>query len=52
MDERVSTLTKVRALVCPMLVNLSIGSYYAFSNINPYVAKHLKSKPEDTIVVM
>ncbi len=49
---RVSVVMKARAVVCPMLINLSIGSYYAFSNINPYVASHMKVEPEDTIVVM
>lgn len=52
MEEKVSTFTKIRAVACPMIVNLIIGSYYAYSNINPYVAKHLNSKPEDTIIVM
>lgn len=52
MENQVSTFTKIRAVVCPMLVNLAIGSYYAFSNVNPYVAKHLNAKPEDTIIVM
>ena len=49
---QVSTLTKIRAVVCPMMINLAIGSYYAYSNINPYVASHLGVKSEDTIVVM
>ena len=52
MKSRVSMVMKVRAVVCPMLINLSIGSYYAFSNINPYVANYMKVEPEDTIIVM
>ena len=47
-----STMTKVRALVCPMMVNLVIGSFYNFSNINPYVSKYLGVEPNDAIVVM
>lgn len=47
-----STMTKIRALVCPMMINLVIGSFYNFSNINPYVAKYLGVEPDDTIVVM
>lgn len=43
-------LTKIRAIVCPMLVNLCIGSYYCFSNINPYVAAYLNSKSEDGVL--
>jgi MFS family permease len=34
-----------------MLVNLVIGSYYNYSNINPYIAKYFGVGPDDTIVV-
>jgi len=49
---------KIRAVVCPMLINLCIGSYYCFSNINPYVSAYLNSRSEeevletDTLLVM
>lgn len=46
-----SSFTKFRAVACPMLINLSIGAYYSYSNINPYVAKYLKSTPQSTIIV-
>lgn len=46
-----SGFTKFRAIACPMLVNLSIGAYYSYSNINPYIATYLKSTPESTIIV-
>ena len=42
---------KIRAVVCGMLVNLLIGSYYCYSNINPYVAKYLQTDATNTIVV-
>lgn len=50
--DKVSLCTKIRAIVCPMLINLSIGSYYSFSNINPYIAKYMNVPPENTIIVM
>ena len=43
---------KARALVSAMLVNFLIGTYYAFSNANPYIAAHMKKKPGDTIITM
>lgn len=47
----VSTLTKIRAVVCPMLINLCIGAYYNYSNLNPYISKYMGVQPDDTIVV-
>jgi len=44
-------LLKIRALVAGMLVNLLVGTSYNYSNINSYIAVHLKMKSEDTIVV-
>lgn len=46
-DKPIPKWTAVRAVVCAMLVNLLIGSYYAFSNMNPYVAEYLKSQGND-----
>ena len=46
-EAKVHLLTKVRAVVCPMLVNLIVGSYYCYSNINPYVAAYLSAKAEE-----
>ena len=45
----VHILVKIRAVVCPMLVMFCVGSYYCFSNINPYVAAYLNSQSEDDI---
>jgi MFS family permease len=49
-DNRPGTVVKLRALVAGMLVNLLIGTYYNYSNINPYIAAYYKVKPDDTIV--
>lgn len=54
---RVPQSTKIRALVCAMIVNIITGSYYFYSNINAYVAAYLKSyDPEvssrDTLVIL
>lgn len=55
---KVHILVKIRAVVCPMLVMFCVGSYYCFSNINPYVAAYLNSKSDteitdtDTLLVM
>lgn len=54
---RVPTFTKVRAVICAMIVNIMIGAYYFFSNINLYVAAYLRSyNPEvnskDTLLIM
>lgn len=35
---------KTRALVSAMLLNLIIGNYYAYGNINGYIANYLISK--------
>ena len=39
-----SNFTKYRALVCAMMVNLMIGSYYMYSNMYIYVSHHLRVK--------
>jgi len=48
---------KIISVICAMLVNLMIGSYYAYSNINPYVAAYLKSfnpsiTSKDTLLIL
>lgn len=48
----VSGFTKARAVICPMMINLCIGSYYAYSNVNPYIATHMQTQSDNTIVVM
>lgn len=51
-------LVKIRAVVCPMLVMLIVGSYFCFSNTNTYVAAYLNSMSPveitdtDTLLVM
>ena len=45
------------AVVCAMLGNLMIGSYYCYSNMNPYVAAYLRSfdpsiTSKDTLVIL
>lgn len=60
MDKEVDVhiLVKIRAVVCPMMMMFCVGSYYCFSNINPYVAAYLNSKSKvvitdtDTLLVM
>lgn len=49
--------TKIRAVICAMIVNFMIGAYYFFSNINPYVAAYLRSfnpsvTAKDTLIIM
>lgn len=49
--------TGVIAVLCAMLGTLMVGSYYSFSNMNPYIAAYLNSKhPEvtskDTLLIM
>jgi Major Facilitator Superfamily len=51
MFKPVTKLTKIRAVVCPMLINFCIGAYYNYSNLNPYIAKYMGVTPDDTIVV-
>ena len=51
MEVKASGWTKARAVICPMMINLIIGSYYSYSNINPYVAHYLGKGPDDTIIV-
>lgn len=51
-------LTKIRAIICPMLGMFCSGSFFCFSNTNPYVAAYLNSKSPieitdtDTLLVM
>jgi len=50
------SFTKIRAVIGAMLLNLIIGSYYAYGNYNIYVANYLISKgneisTEDTLYV-
>lgn len=40
---RVPRWRKVRAVLCASLVNLMIGTYYFYSNVNGYVAAYLRS---------
>ena len=49
-SEKAPCITKVRAIVCGMMVNLLIGTYYNYSNINPYIAKYFKTDSSNTIV--
>ncbi len=54
---RVPTFTKIRAVICAMIVNIMIGAYYFFSNINLYVASYLRQynpsvSPKDTLLIM
>ena len=51
-EKEPSTQLKVRAIVCAMMVNFLVGSFYAISNLNPYIASWLGKKPEDTIITM
>lgn len=49
--------TKVSSVICAMIVNIMIGSYYFFSNINAYVAAYLRSfnpdvTAKDTLLIM
>jgi len=49
-------VTKARALISSMLLNLIIGSYYAYGNYNNYIANYLISKgnhidTSDTLVI-
>lgn len=51
-------LIKIRAIICPMLGMFCSGSFFCFSNTNPYVAAYLNSKSPieitdtDTLLVM
>jgi Major Facilitator Superfamily len=54
---RVPQSTKIRAVICAMICNVMIGSYYFFSNINSYVAAYLKQynpdiSAKDTLLIM
>lgn len=54
---RVPQSTKIRSVICAMIVNIMIGSYYFFSNINSYVAAYLRSfnpdvTAKDTLLIM
>lgn len=54
---KVPQFTKIRSVICAMIVNIMIGSYYFFSNINAYVAAYLRQyNPEvtskDTLLIM
>lgn len=60
--ENIQDLSQLRntgylAVVCAMLGNLMIGSYYCFSNMNPYVAAYLRSfdasiTSKDTLIIL
>jgi MFS family permease len=45
-----SLLLRTRAIIAGMMVNLLVGTFYNYSNINSYIAVYLKKKSEDTIV--
>ena len=54
---KVPQSTKIKSVICAMIVNLMIGSYYFFSNINTYVASYLRSfdptvTSKDTLLIM
>lgn len=56
-EQTIPRPTAIRAVACAMAVNLLIGSYYAFSNMNPYIAEYLNSKgshvqSKDTLVIL
>lgn len=57
--DEVPQSTKIRAVVCGMIVNLMIGSYYNYSNMNIYVSNYLRTfnpslnpAGKDTAVIM
>lgn len=52
-----SRRTGVLAVVCAMMGTLMVGSYYSFSNMNPYIAAYLNSKgtevnSKDTLLIL
>lgn len=53
----ISRRTGYLAVVCAMMGTLMVGSYYSFSNMNPYIAAYLNSKgsqvdSKDTLLIM
>lgn len=52
MQDKPPRLRALRSMIAAILINLVIGCSFAFGNANLYVAKRLKSSPEETIVVM
>jgi hypothetical protein len=44
-------LLKLRALIAAMLINILIGSYYVYGNINGYVAVFLEEDPSKTAFI-
>jgi hypothetical protein len=46
-----STFLKLRALIAAMLINILIGSYYVYGNINGYVAVFLNEDPSKTAFI-
>lgn len=54
--DKPSKWLKARALISAMLINILIGSYYVYGNINDYVAYYLKQfddsvTPERTLFI-
>ena len=42
---------KARALISAMLINILIGSYYVYGNINQYCANFMGVPPEQTMFI-
>lgn len=49
MDKTPHWTLKLRALICPMLMNLIIGTLYLFSNLIPNLAVHLNTSPSSLL---
>ena len=49
MDKTPHWTLKLRALICPMLMNLIIGTLYLFSNLIPNLAVYLNASPSSLL---